>query len=108
MRHKVDQVAFDSMVGNLELSTSFLEKITRDAKKGHVESMDQLCAAFARVAFITPEAIPFVYDVFTRTWLGLSSQELQTSPAELKGAELLAKREVFPKTLSHSFWGIIR
>jgi ubiquinone biosynthesis protein Coq4 len=94
-------------VGDIAGDVSRIESLVRSAKAGDNKAMEQFCALLARVAFITPEATPIVYNSLTRVWLGLEADTLPTSPEQEAAIALLVKTETLPGGFWSEFWRLI-
>ncbi|MDE1173289.1 MAG: Coq4 family protein [Parvibaculaceae bacterium] len=105
-----DQQDFQAKVegGDFMAGTAAIEAVTRAARQGDAGAIAELCALFARVAFITPEAASAVYDAFTRAWLASddpalrSTMESQAALAHLTGLSRLSP------ALWADFWSIVQ
>ncbi|HLH30768.1 MAG TPA: Coq4 family protein [Terriglobia bacterium] len=85
-----------------------VEGIARRAKARDYAAMELLAAAFARVAFITPEAARDVHSAFTRGWLGTQQDELTlSSNNEPHGSEQFVEPAGLPSTFWNPFWSIV-
>jgi ubiquinone biosynthesis protein Coq4 len=94
-------------VGDIAGDVSRIDNLVRSAKAKDHKAHEQLCALLVRVAFITPEATPIVYNSLTRVWLGLDADSLPTTPDQKAAVALLARTETLPNEFWDEFWKLI-
>lgn len=94
--------------GELSADTPAIMAAAQRAKSGDKSAVDELCALFVRVAFISPQAAPAVYNAFTRAWLGSDSIYLESTPTEQAALPHLSVAAPLAPEFWAAFWSIVQ